>query len=292
MSSITRELPVPPRPADPPDPTLFKPSEAELDFLKKTVSESIEEIRRRVVEAQTETYEHYPYPCIRAFHFTNLIMSSNPIYPSVLDAGKQGNTYFLDLGCCMGTDVRKLVLDGYPGNNVAGCDLRRTFIDAGYKLFGDKASSAITFLTGDIFELPLQPAVSPSLVPFQDVTALDDLKGRLSHIYAGALFHLFNEDTQYAIAIRLALLLKDGPGGIIFGRHQGKEEAGVLDDGMGRERYGHNVETWTGMWKKVFTELKGEDLVTNHLIVDARFMAVPLGTALERRWLFWSVSIV
>lgn len=207
--------------------------------------------------------------------------------------------------------MRKLVLDGYPGNNVAGCDLRQTFIDAGYKLFGDKATRPITFLTGDIFELSLQPAASPSSIPFNDVTTLEVLKGRLSHIYAGALFHLFNEDTQYAIAIRLALLLKDGAGGVIFGRHQGKEEAGVLDDGMGRfvgsfldvleiyinsrlhrERYGHSAETWALMWKKVFTELKGDDFAKEHVVVDARFLAVPLGTALVRRWLFWSVSIV
>lgn len=54
MGSITRELSVPPRPADPLDPALFKPSAAELEFLKRTVSESEEEIRRKVVEAQNE----------------------------------------------------------------------------------------------------------------------------------------------------------------------------------------------------------------------------------------------
>ena len=134
----------------------------------------------------------------------------------------------------MGTDVRKLVLDGYPGQNVIGCDLRKTFIDAGFKLFRDEETCPIKFITGDIFELPLQHAAPSPVIPLRGVSGLDDLKGRLSHIYAGALFHLFNEDTQYAIAVRLALLLKDGSGGIIFGRHQGKEGPGIIDDDMGR----------------------------------------------------------
>lgn len=54
MGSITRELPVSPRPADPLNSALFKPSAAELQFLKRTVSESEEEIREKVVEAQIE----------------------------------------------------------------------------------------------------------------------------------------------------------------------------------------------------------------------------------------------
>ena len=41
----------------------------------------------------------------------------------------------------MGTDVRKLVADGYPGANVLGCDLRRAFIDSGYTL-ADAADGA------------------------------------------------------------------------------------------------------------------------------------------------------
>lgn len=45
--------------------------------------------------------EKYPYPCICAFHFVNLMMHKNTVYPSVLAAGKSDNTsLFLDLGCC------------------------------------------------------------------------------------------------------------------------------------------------------------------------------------------------
>ena len=46
------------------------------------------------------------------------------------------------------------------------------------------------------------------------------------------------------------------------------------------------------MWRKVFTELKGDEFADNHVMVDARFMSVPLGTQLVHKWLFWHVSIV
>lgn len=43
--------------------------------------------------------EVHAYPCIRLFHFVNLMMSTNPIYPTVIEAGKSGDTLFLDIGC-------------------------------------------------------------------------------------------------------------------------------------------------------------------------------------------------
>ncbi|THH11013.1 hypothetical protein EW145_g923 [Phellinidium pouzarii] len=246
-AQITRELDNQPLPLEPLDPSLFRPSPTEWAFLREAISVDEEEVRKRVLVAQNETYTRYPYPCIRWFHFTNLFMSTNPIYPTVLAAAKaSGDTLFLDLGCCMGTDVRKLVKDGYPPERVAGCDLRRAFIDACYTLFNDSPSTcAITFLTSDIFEINLDPSPPhPSTRPFNEATSLDDLRGRLSHVYSGALFHLFNEETQSALAARLARLLRVPPGraigdapaagGIIFGRHQGKETPGLIDDAMGR----------------------------------------------------------
>ena len=55
MSNITRELAVPPRPAGPLDVARFMPSEAELAFLKKAISEDEEEVKKRVLEAQHES---------------------------------------------------------------------------------------------------------------------------------------------------------------------------------------------------------------------------------------------
>lgn len=129
--------------------------------------------------------------------------------------------------------------DGYPARNVTGCDLSKTFLDIGFdRLFEDRGTCAITLFPADIFDVAIgRPTPSASSVGLQDVRALEQLNGRLTHVYAGLLFHLFDEETQYAIALRIALLLKipssDEPLAmplIVFGRHQGKEVPGNLDD--------------------------------------------------------------
>lgn len=147
----------------------------------------------------------------------------------------------------MGTDVRKLVADGYPGRNVLGTDVRQEFLDIGYKLYQDSSSSnPIRFFTSDIFDVPSPPSLPllPSttkeppqpLIPLSETSNLTQLKGRINHFYLGALFHLFNESTQYEIALRVASLLdlsrKEGV--VVFGRHQGLEVAGIIDDHLGR----------------------------------------------------------
>ena len=131
----------------------------------------------------------------------------------------------------VGSDVRKLVKDGYPASNVVGCDLRQEFINYGYDLYGDREQCKIRFFADDIFELPYPPAPSDTV---SEPTGLVSLIGRLDHIYTGALFHLFDEATQYANALRLTTLLKHQPGAIIFGRHQGLEKEGLIDDHMNR----------------------------------------------------------
>ena len=136
----------------------------------------------------------------------------------------------------VGTDVRKLVSDGYPATKVLGCDLRQDFIDCGYELFKDKDECRIRFFTDDVFSVPYPPPETSSQSVESGTLNLLSLTGKLTYIYTGALFHLFDAPTQYALALRLASLLKREPGAIIFGRHQGLESEGLINDHMNRSR--------------------------------------------------------
>lgn len=187
------------------------------------------------------------------FHYVNLFMSRNLVYPSVVAAAKtESDTLFLDIGCCsasflhaacvrlslfpVGSEVRKLVYDGVPASRVLACDLRREYIDLGYRLYQDSATCPIRFFTSDIFAFSPSP-LSQDALPLERVaetTDLAQLRGALKYIYIGALFHLFDEATQYAIAQRLAALLRRVPGAIVFGRHSGLDEEGMIDDHLGR----------------------------------------------------------
>ncbi|KAF8584542.1 hypothetical protein K439DRAFT_1345845 [Ramaria rubella] len=302
LDTITRELNTPPVGAPPLDPTLFNPSDVELQFLRSAISEDDEELRARILEVQKEfcpVSEEYPYPCIRAFHFIWLMMSKNPAYAKVIktaqqQAHAQQHPVFLDLGCCMGSDVRKLAQDGYPATSIVGCDIRSPYLALGHKLFGDSPSSlGIHFITGDIFNITPHDTSSKPEATLDKITSLNDLRGRVTYLYTGALFHLFDELTQLAIARRLAILLNREKDAVIFGRHQGLVEEAMIDDHMGRKRYGHSPISWARMWKHVFTESDGNNFVESRLEVKAELSSATAlhGIPIEHRQLTWSVHL-
>ncbi|KAI0320795.1 hypothetical protein OF83DRAFT_1162217 [Amylostereum chailletii] len=245
------------------NPALFKPSPFELAFLKAAISDDECEIRARVEDVQKD--HKHPYPCIRAYHHVSLMMSMNKIYPRIVQAGKDNaDAVLLDIGCCMGTDVRKLTSDGFPASQILACDLRSEFLALGHKLYADVATCSIHFFPADIFTIPISASASviaevSSEIAITQSTNIADLIGRVTFIYTGALFHLWDESTQRALALRLARLLKRVPGAIIFGRHQGLPEAGLIDDHLKRTRYGHLTSSWTGLWQSVFEEVEGPE---------------------------------
>lgn len=220
----------------------------------------------------------------------------------------------------MGTDVRKLVADGYPASNVLGCDLRQEFIEYGYKLFKDKDHCTIHFFASDIFEVPYPLPTDQASAVLVDVSNIKDLKqlyGRVDHFYTGALFHLFDQSTQYALALRVAQLLKCTPGAIAFGRHQGLEEEGYINDHLARyavaivydqstlrvlrtannrKRYGHSPKSWPLLWKKVFSEIKSPEFAENKVVVEAKlsgsFAPDIFRAHGPTNMLYWSVKIV
>jgi len=202
-------------------------------------------------------------------------MAINPAYARVLDSGKTGNTLLLDLGCCMGSDLRKVVKDGYPSSNVFGCDLHREYLMLGHKLYQDADTCAINFFTADIFDVSTTPSPdAPAASHPHDCHDLESLRGRLTHIYTGSLFHLFDEDNQRALALRLALLLTRKSGAVMFGRHQGMNEEGLIGDHLGRIRYGHSPASWTRMWLDVFTTLEGETFARDKVVIEAKLVEV------------------
>ncbi|EKM53219.1 uncharacterized protein PHACADRAFT_210914 [Phanerochaete carnosa HHB-10118-sp] len=299
MAEITREIEIDLSLIPPLDESLLTLNDEEREFLHKSVTSDDDELKERIVEAQTNAYKQHPYPCIRGFHFVNLFMFENPIYPQVLAAGKLGQTVLLDLGCCMGTDVRKLVHDGYPASNVMGCDLRQEFIEHGYELYQDREQCAIHFFASDIFDVPYPfPADQAPAGPLDTgkVTEMKQLYGKVDHFYTGALFHLFDESTQYALALRVAQLIKRSAGTIVFGRHQGLEEEGYINDHLSRKRYGHSVKSWPLLWKKVFSEIESPEFAESKVVVEAKlsgsFAPHVFRAHGQTDMLYWSVRIV
>ncbi|KZT35905.1 hypothetical protein SISSUDRAFT_1035235 [Sistotremastrum suecicum HHB10207 ss-3] len=308
---ITRESQT--YPINPPalNPALFNPGQEELDFLHWALGDSTagndEALKEKVLKFQKESYELFAYPCIHGFHFVYLFMSQVPVYPQLLAAAKSAKSppVFLDLGCCMGSDLRKLIMDGFPtsAGNLLGGDLRDGFIKLGYEFYQDGPQSTkptpIIFFTDDILDVSREPAVNPEGKTLPETLSLEGLKGKLDYLYAGALFHLFDESTQYAIAWRFARLIhippksdnSDLPDAIIFGRHQGLHEEGYINDHLGRKRYGHSPDSWPKLWKGIFGEIYGEEWAENNVHVTAQINLPLRGFPHPNTMLVWSVTI-
>ena len=64
---------------------------------------------------------------------------------------ERGET-LLDLEYCFGQDLRQLVADGAPSENIYGLDIEGLLIDIGYNLFIDRGRLKSTFIVGDVYD--------------------------------------------------------------------------------------------------------------------------------------------
>ncbi|KAF1946018.1 hypothetical protein EJ02DRAFT_395360 [Clathrospora elynae] len=192
-----------------------------------------------IKQVRDEAFKIFPYPCLGNWGFLNFTIGEGPAYQEVLRRIKDGGK-FLDLGCCMGQDIRKLVHDGAPSENTYASDLKKNFWDFGYDMFADTSTLKTPFTEADIFDANSE---------------LKQLDGKMDIINAAAFFHLWNWDDQVKAAKRAVQLLKPVPGSLIIGRQGGKPEASSMAHVMkGVTVFWHNPESWTKMWEQVGNE--------------------------------------
>ena len=194
-------------------------------------------------------WDVWPYPCIGQLRFLDLSISLHPLYQLLQQRLHSGQT-LLDLGCCFGQDIRKLVADGAPGQNLIGCDLHQGFVDLGYDLFHDRETLASKFVVGDILASQFD---GDQESPFQE------LRGKIDIIHASSFFHLFPLSRQILIAQRLLKLLRPTPGSLILGRQTANIKPGVYRHGSRDQTqpgmWRHDVESWSEMWEQAGREL-------------------------------------
>ncbi|KAF5312002.1 hypothetical protein D9619_002493 [Psilocybe cf. subviscida] len=264
---------MPPHVSDPPHEALpltaafYAVSNEEAAFFKSLTGLSRDEdLKSHVLEVQKESYNVFPYPCIRRFDFLRLKISKHPAYADFLRTAQDPNAVFLDIGCCFGNDIRKVIIDGYPRERVVGSDLRREFWDLGYKLFKQRHSTyRVPFLCGNVFDdtfldISENPGAQINSTPLLGLQSLTQLKHRATTIHAAALFHLFNEDQQAGLARRLAVLLSPRKGSIIFGSHVARPVKGLRVESAGLGAIGalmfcHSDSSWIDLWDALLQSL-------------------------------------
>ena len=102
----------------------------------------------------------------------------------------------------------------------------------GHKLFQSSADSfPTTFIRADLLDqTQLTPGPPSSDTPdLENLSSLNQLRGHVTAIHASALFHLFSEEKQLALAHALGSLLAPVSGACIFGWSTGSTEVGYVE---------------------------------------------------------------
>ena len=187
-------------------------------------------------------WQIFPFPCIGRMRFLDFSLSTMPSYSKILGSlsREKDPTTLLDVGCCVGQDLRKLVVDGAPGSQVVGAELQPEFIDLGYDLFMDRESYKGRFVLGDVFED----------TPGSAMKALDRT---IDIVHISSFLHLWAWDGQVSAAVRLIEFLKNKPGTIILGRQLGSSKPGEYPSPAtpAGVNYLHDQESFQKMWTEV-----------------------------------------
>ncbi|KAJ9610231.1 hypothetical protein H2200_005008 [Cladophialophora chaetospira] len=223
--------------------------------------------KEHITTVRNRAYKSYPYPCLGRWRFLDLDLSSHPLYQSdILPALKKTSTesasagqpqpdwILLDLGCCLGQDIRKLIFDGGDPSRIHGADLRPEFIDTGYELFQDEDKfprSEHFVAPADVFDFSTESELSKRY------------DGKVGILHTTAVFHLFNWDEQVQMAKRCLQLMTPKLGKVLIcGGQVGNIEAKEQPRRSGKgTRFRHNDESWKRLWEDVVQEQSVRDKI-------------------------------
>ena len=187
---------------------------------------------RVVFHQRDRALEISPYGTLRELHFLKLYITLHPFYPEVLSRLCESSHTFLDIGCCFGQSIRKLVYDGAPSSSLYGIDMESAFWSLGYELFLDQGKLESEFMAGDIFNM--------------DLTSI---QGKFDIVNAEAFFHIFTRPKQLLAVQKVIGLLRPEPGSVVFGWQLGSLRPAQYELPKG-SRFRHSPESFAELWKE------------------------------------------
>lgn len=183
----------------------------------------------------------------------NLSHRPGELYPRLLSiltstsasAGQLPSPLFLDVGTCLGQDVRQLIHDGAPPHTVAGAELSSTFIELGYELFRDQPGT-VKMVQADILAPLDSVATGNSLAQF---------RGQLKVVQLGMILHLFSWEEQVTAFANAIKLLRDERGVMVIGQATGNvdglETRTLSPGGRDKGTWKHNTQTFDRLVRDV-----------------------------------------
>ncbi|KAF2120379.1 hypothetical protein BDV96DRAFT_683827 [Lophiotrema nucula] len=205
-----------------------------------------------IYQARDAAFQTFPLATIGEFWFLTLGLSEHPKYTLLVERLKLASTIkrpiLVDIGTCIGQDLRKLVYDGAIPEQFVGIDIFADFAEVGYSFFKDKTLMGNCFETADIFETNEQDYLNRTLGSWDVVTS-------------SLFLHAFDLANQFKAITKMFKLVK-GRGSCILGL-TGADLNGqdvpvlppLVPEGVKKSRYVHSTETLTELFKAVSESL-------------------------------------
>jgi SAM-dependent methyltransferase len=189
-----------------------------------------------------KAWEISPLPCIGQMRFLDFSLAMMPSYDEILVrlGDSAAPARLLDVGCCLAQDLRRLVADGAPSENLVGLDLEPRFLSLSYDLFADHEFYKGQMAAGDIFDQSVNGPVAL-------------LEGTIDIIHAASFFHLFDWDTQVKAGVQLVQLMKTAPDSLVLGRHLGSStgEERFSPTNPSAKMYLHCPDSFKRLWVEI-----------------------------------------
>lgn len=146
----------------------------------------------------------------------------------------------LDVGCCFAQDIRKLVHDGAPSENLWGLDKQEEFIALAHDFFRDETQFNGRFIVGDLLDRKHGELLAA--------------QGTFGIIQLGMILHTWDRQGQLDACRRVIELLSSEPDSLIIGQSVGHLD-GIESPGRGGKCiFKHNAETFREMWDELGRE--------------------------------------
>lgn len=200
-------------------------------------------LRTLLTEPQRDkAWQVFPYPCVGEFGFLDLNLCQRAAYQRILCKLKaHPGARHLDVGCCVGQDIRRLVYDGVPSSQIVGLELERGFVELGYDLFLDNPETLHTqFVIGNMLD--------------DGNAELNALEGTFDTFHVGLVLHLFNLQEQVKFLKRIMKLSKRDTTVLVVGHCIGHVDGVEVTSTRGELTMRHNLETWEKLWHQVSEE--------------------------------------
>lgn len=204
-----------------------------------------------------------PFPCVGSYLFAELALCKLPIYPTILTRLKSDpSSVYLEVGCGLAQDIRKLIADGAPAAQLRGTDLQAGLMASGHDLFRDAEKLPLS----DGSNVQGKTFVAADFLDDSDASPLKAWEGSVDIVHASMFLHCFELPTQVRACKRIVALLRPQPGSLFVGRTGGvslaaggpREEdvRGPLGciGGVKGTNYLHDVESFREMWEQVGRE--------------------------------------